>query len=398
MRALLRLTCAAALVACSDVKTPTAVTQPLRSPLLPTPHADSVSGAIGRLDGRPIPDRVAELVSQRFAKVSLPADSYSAASDAVHPDIACPPRAWNGAACWLMYTPYKNSNSTYENPGVLIASTDTSWRTPPSITNPIVPFPGVGAYNSDPDHAFDPGTGRLVQVYRVVADSFNKIMIMSTADARTWTAPRVAFKERNHDAVSPSLIIDANRGARLWYVRSGADGCSSQSSSVQMRTAQPDSSQRFEQTNWSEATPVDLKIPNSVVWHLDVSALPGDAGYVALVVAFRDGTSCGYSDLWLAASPDGIHWRTYAMPIFWRTMKLASQRAISTWYRGTVRYDAGTDSLHLWPSALAGTAWTIYHTAVKLRDIRGLLEQAQPSDYKSLFNLRSVPGTAALMP
>src|SRR4051812_19181691 len=115
MRALLRTTCAVALVACADAKAPTAVSSQPFNPILPAPHADSVRG-YDRLDGRPLPDRVAELVGRRFAKVVLPADTYSEATDAVHPDIACPPATWNGTRCWLMYTPYKNSDATYENP------------------------------------------------------------------------------------------------------------------------------------------------------------------------------------------------------------------------------------------------------------------------------------------
>ena len=70
-------------------------------------------------------------------------------------------------------------------------------------------------------------------------------------------------------------------------------------------------------------------------------------------------------------------------------MKLAKKRAISTWYRGTLRYDAATDTLHIWPSALSGTTWTVYHTAAKLSDLLGLLQIAQPDDFRSsLFSLR----------
>src|SRR5579884_3104815 len=285
MRALLRVACAAALLACSDASPAPVAVIPQRRPVpaIPAPHGDSVQ-TYSRVDARPVPERIADLVARGLAHVALPADGYSLATDAVHPDIACPPDSWNGAKCWLMYTPYKNSDATYENPAFLVAASDTTWRTPPSVANPIVPYPGIGSYNSDPDHAFDPGTGRLIQVYRVVADSFNKIMIMSTANARTWSNATLAFKEKNHDAVSPSLIINSDRSAKLWYVRAGGQGCSAAASTVALRTAQPDSGQRFEQADWSAPSPVDMVIPNYVIWHLDVTALPNDRGYVALVV------------------------------------------------------------------------------------------------------------------
>jgi hypothetical protein len=289
-----------------------------------------------------------------------------------------------------MYTPYRNSDAGYENPAFLSASSDTTWDTPAEIKNPIVAYPGFQKYNSDPDHAYDPVTGRLVQVYRVVADGYNRIMIMSTGNAKQWTPAAIAFVERNHDAISPSLIIERDRRAKIWYVRSGADGCNSTTSSVQLRVAMPDSNSRYERSDWSALRPTNLSIPGFVVWHLDVAALPNDTGYVALVVAYAKGLTCGASELWLATSRDGIAWTSYPMPVLWRTMKLAKRRAITTWYRGTLRYDAASDSLHLWPSALAGSTWTVYHTAVKLSDLLDLLQVSQPADFRnSLFSLRS---------
>jgi hypothetical protein len=328
------------------------------------------------------------LLGSRLATVKIPPDEFSLASDAVHPDMACPPAGWAGAGsstrCWLLYTPYKNSDASYENPGFLSAHDDTTWLTPSQVKNPIVAYPGLNKYNSDPDHAFDPRTGRLVQVYRVVADSFNKIMIMSTADAKQWTTPVLAFQERNHDAVSPSLIIEPDRMGKVWYVRSGTHGCSSTSSSVQLRTAVLDTNDQFEHAKWSAATTVQLSIPNSVVWHLDIAETTNGYGYVALIVAFPRGLTCSNSDLWLATSFDGVRWRTFPIPLLWRGMTAAKRRSIATWYRGTLRYDAATDSLHLWPSALAGTTWTVYHTGATLSEILGLLLAAKPADLQHL--------------
>lgn len=197
MRLVLRVGCAVALVACADSST-----APGSLRLRPTDHHLQPSAANDRIDPRSIPDRLDELIGQRFARVRIPPDSFSLSADAVHPDISCAPGRWNGVRCWLMYTPYKNSDPSYENPALLNASSDTTWNTPLQIRNPIIPYPGLGKYNSDPDHALDPVTGRMVQVYRVVADSFNNIMIMSTADAKRWTTPTVAFRVRAHDAVS----------------------------------------------------------------------------------------------------------------------------------------------------------------------------------------------------
>jgi len=386
MRLMHLTVCAAALAACSDA-----------SPIAPRPNLkprDEVPEpklVQEKLDARTAKELLEALVAGRFGRVTLPADSFSKSADAVHPDMACMPGGWNGANCWLLYTPYQNSDPSWENPGFLLAADDTSWLTPAAIQNPIVPYPGIGSYNSDPDHALDPGTQRLIQVFRVVADTTNRIMLMSTADARQWTTPVVAFAVRSHDAVSPALVIERDRLAKVWYVKSGSAGCNALATTVELRTAQPGAGESFESVRWSDPTTTDLSIPGYVPWHLDVQELPS-GGYIALIAAFPRGFTCSQSDLWLATSDDGLAWHTQALPIFWRGMTIAKRRNISTWYRGTMQYDAKTDVLDLWPSALAGPAWTIYHTRVKLAQITDLMATATPSD------LRSIRASSSLVP
>ena len=368
------------LAACADAKAPTS---PQRLSVDHTPPAEP-SAPVERIDTRTIAEQIQSLIRPRFAKVALPADTYSLSTEAVHPDIDCPTAApWNGTRCWLMYTPYKNSNATYENPAFLAAGSDTEWTTPAQVVNPVIGFPGIGQYNSDPDHAYDPATGRLIQMYRLVADTMNRIMIMSTANARQWTTPVVAFKERNHDAVSPALLIDTERSAKVWYVRTGPDGCQSSASSVLLRTTQPAAGVPFERADWSAPTPVLLSIPGAVVWHLDVINVP--QGYLALIAAFPKGASCSASDLWLAASSDGIRWKTFAMPLLWRGMSMMENRSLTTWYRGTMRYDADSDVLHVWPSALAGARWGVYHLSARLTELLAVLGSAQASDWRPLY-------------
>ena len=388
MRFVLRAMCAAALVGCSDASHPSEPRSLASSAAIdghPAPQRPTVS-----FDSRTVTQRIEALFTRRLVQVSIPSDDFSQASDAVHPDMACPPTNWMGARCWLLYTPYKNSNPLFENPAFLLVSDDTVWSTPPQVRNPLIPYPGASGYNSDPDHAFDPTTRRLVQVYRVVADSFNKIMVMSTADARKWTTPRVAFIEKNHDAVSPSLIIESDGTAKLWYVRAGTRGCDATASSVQLRTASPPADSGYERAEWSAPTAADINLPGYVVWHLDVLEVGPGKGYLAMIAAYPRGWNCANSDIWLASSPDGVKWETYAVPVLWRTMAAAKDRLISTWYRGTMRYEAATDTLDLWPSAMAKTSWNVYHISVKLSDALTLLRQAQPTDRANLATLSRI--------
>jgi len=393
MRVVLRAMCAAALVGCSDVSQTTSL-RTLTSDAASDGHP--VTGKpFSTIDKRPVTQRL-EALFGRLGQVSIPSDDFSQASDAVHPDIACAPKNWMGERCWLLYTPYKNSNPAFENPAFLLASDDTTWKTPPQVSNPLIPYPGETAYNSDPDHAFDPVTGRMVQVYRVVADSLNKIMMMSTSDAKNWTTPRLAFAEKNHDAVSPSLIIESDRTAKLWYVRTGPRGCEATSSSVQMRTAQPDAESNYEKSEWSAASAVDLAIPGYVIWHMDVLELGPGKGYLAMIAAYPKGWNCANGDIWLATSEYGITWTTYAVPVLWRTMAAAKSRYISTWYRGTMRYDASTGSLDMWPSALANLKWNVYHLRVNLDDVLSLLRQSQPADRANMASLSKTPAPAIM--
>jgi hypothetical protein len=144
---------------------------------------------------------------------------------------------------------------------------------------------------------------------------------------------------------------------------------------------------------------VDLAAPGAVVWHLDVLALPNDRGYLALVVAYPHGWACGNSDLYLAASPDGVHWQTYPAPALWRDMAWARRRSVTSWYRGTLRYDAATDMLHMWPSVLlSGRTWSVYHASAKLSDLTNLLGSAKAADISGLGLRRNVARTVLEMP
>jgi hypothetical protein len=391
MRVVLLTMCGAALVACSEAKSPTDPLTRKSAPSLPTDRRPGPAPTT--VDVRP-GVLLEDLVTRRFSAVTLPADGFSLSADAVHPDIACP-SAWNGSRCWLIYTPYKNSDPSYENPAFLMAGNDTTWTTPADVRNPIVPYPGAGQYNSDPDHAFDRESGRLIQVYRVVTGTSNNIMLMSTATAQQWSQPVLAFSEPKHDAVSPSLIIEPDRVGKMWYVRTGPAGCQASASSVQLRTAHLTAAQYFENAQWSAPTPVAMSIPDYVIWHLDVTELP-HGGYLALIAAFPVGTSCANSDVWLATSANGIAWRNFAIPILWRGMRIATERSMSTWYRGTLRYDAETDTLHIWPSALSGRNWSVYHLALPLRETLALLAMARPGDMRSLKKVPPKPSTMVM--
>jgi hypothetical protein len=77
------------------------------------------------------------------------------------------------------------------------------------------------------------------------------------------------------------------------------------------------------------------------------------------------------------------------MPLFWRGMQIAKKRSIGTWYRGTLRYDATSGVMHVWPSALAGSKWTIYHASFPLQEMLGYMSTVKPGDLKTLFDAQA---------
>jgi hypothetical protein len=72
---------------------------------------------------------------------------------------------------------------------------------------------------------------------------------------------------------------------------------------------------------------------------------------------------CASDDIWMAISRDGFKWHTFAVPIFWRGSPESRRLGVRSWYRAAIRYDAETDSLHIWPSAhMSDGGWSIFHT------------------------------------
>jgi hypothetical protein len=77
-------------------------------------------------------------------------------------------------------------------------------------------------------------------------------------------------------------------------------------------------------------------------------------------------------------------------------MTAARNRNISTWYRGTLRYDAQTDILDMWPSAMSNTSWSVYHLRVRLAEALSLLQLAEPADRGAMMSKVFRPAPIAM--
>jgi predicted GH43/DUF377 family glycosyl hydrolase len=279
----------------------------------------------------------------------LAVPTYDASGQSVHPDVVLFPSGWNGAHYWVSMTPYPNSASPYENPSILESNDGLSLDVPTGVINPLVPGLQSTGYNSDPDLVYDSAQNELVMSYRVVADGYNTIKIITTHDGTHWSDPRVAFREPNHSVVSQSIVPAFGPVPALaWYVDAGSVGCNATSSRVMMRyaAAAPAS---LAVAQWSNGRATDLRIPGYIPWHLKVSYIPSKREYWALVAAYPDdGRGCGADDLFLAHSKNGVHWETFAQPLMRHQEHWWSAGAL---YRGTFLYDSQSDQLAVWFSA-----------------------------------------------
>ena len=201
---------------------------------------------------------------------------------------------------------------------------------------------------------------------------------MSTANARQWTTPVIAFSVHSHDAVSPSLIIERDRTAKIWYLKSGVAGCNAETTTLQLRTARPGLTDDFESVHWSAPVATDLAIPGYVPWHIDVAELPL-GGYVALIAAFPRGNSCSQSDLWLATSDDARLSMTHG-PASARGMGIRRSARSRPGIEARA-YDPATDVLDIWPSAPRAPP---DHHCRSTSEITDMMASAKASDMRAV--------------
>ena len=165
-----------------------------------------VSGAGAVVDAPALiaPDDYA-LAPSSMRAISLPNVYPAQPNHVVHPSLRVFKNGFGGYRFWLAYTPYPSANSDYENPCVVASNDLMTWSTP--TANPLQPKP-VGGYNAD-THLFmsaDGGTMYLAYRERILSGQ-NKVLVMSTTDGRSWTAPRTIASGATgtQDYASPSI-------------------------------------------------------------------------------------------------------------------------------------------------------------------------------------------------
>lgn len=282
-------------------------------------------------------------------------ETYESSQQVVHPSVVAFPSSWNGQHFWLALTPYPNSDSRVENPSLFSSESGDSWTVPAGVTNPLART-GRG-YLSDPDLAYDPATNELRLYYREVVEAHHGsrrprhkadvVYVTRSSDGSQWTPPKAVISDIGHYVVSPAVARRADGDWKMWAVDAGRTGCNSRETRILLRRS-------TDGIGWSPASAVSFVQPGFIPWHLDVQFVPQLNAYWALIAAYRRGSACTASSLFLATSTDGIQWTTYPSAVLERG---ALPQFSANVYRSTFAFEPDGNSLTLW---LTG-ATTVQH-------------------------------------
>jgi hypothetical protein len=266
----------------------------------------------------------------------LALETFDGSGQAVHPDAAVTPLAWGGSEIGLFATPYPGGNASFENPSLYTKQSLLDWRVPPGVVNPIER--PVEGYLSDPDEVFNPETNELWLYYRGV-NTENRIFLVRGSAPASWSPPTLVASGINHAIVSPSVVRRARDDWMMWSVNSGTSGCTSRSTTVELRSS-------ADGINWSAPVTTDLSESELFAWHIDVEWIPARNEFWAIYNVKVPG-SCTTSALHFARSFDGIHWAIEPGPVLTRGAIPAFDDIV---YRGSLLYDETSNTVTLWYS------------------------------------------------
>ena len=277
--------------------------------------------------------------------VPIEFETYENSRQVVHPSAVAFPSTWNGQRFWLALTPYPNSDSRVENPSLFSSDDGESFTVPSGVTNPVARTDR--GYLSDPDLAFDPTANELRMYYREVVEHrrhkrthhrADVVYVTRSTDGVQWSTPQALVADIGHYVVSPAVARRADGDWKMWAVDAGQAGCVSRDTRIVLRRS-------TDGIGWSMPIAVSFSQPGFVPWHLDVQFVPQLNAYWALVAAYRRGSACTASSLFLATSADGVDWKTYPSPVLERG---ALPQFSANVYRSTFAFEPDGNSLTLW--------------------------------------------------
>lgn len=275
-----------------------------------------------------------------YQRTQLTTTTYDGSGQAVHPSVVKISCGWHGFIYWMAMEPYPGGDSAYENPSILVSNDGTTWAVPAGLTNPVVPNPGGGNYNSDGDLVFYLGT--LFLFYR----SNVGISLKTSTDGITWSGASLVISLADENLMlSPAILRGADGTWRMWSVNKTTNP-----NTLEFRTASGPSG------TWSAPSTCTATDPEGRdLWHLDVS--PNGSGYRAVITTCTLGGDGSDGRMELGSSADGTTWSISTAVISpsgsgWDSLIV---------YRGSMVYEASR--WRCWYSGCNGSiVWHIGYT------------------------------------
>ncbi len=243
------------------------------------------------------------------APAPLTTPTYEGSGQVVEPNVLFFPHAWSGHHYWMIMTPYPGGNAAYENPSILVSEDGLSWSVPEGLTNPLdLPAEGVLA---DPTIVHDSATNELWAYYlhEITGDGghWEEARRMTSADGIHWSLPTQVLEGELFPAESPS-VLKVRGGFGMWSVEFGDQGCSTPASRVTERLS-------VDGLHWAQPDDVGIGIPGYVVWHLNMTWVPGTTRLLGAIAAYPVGSSSNHTELFLAYTTDSGSWVTVPKPL-----------------------------------------------------------------------------------
>ncbi len=281
--------------------------------------------------------------------------TYDGTGICTHPDVIYFPDGWNGYKYWMAFTPY--SDSAHENPSIVVSNDGATWTVPTGLSNPIDPTPSSG-HNADTDIVYNDTADELWLYYIECENGSTTYLKRRTSpDGVHWTNEQNVMSVPDYQIVSPSIV---KRGTTyyMWYVDSGASGCSASSTTVYYRTSTDGLSWSVPQT--VNITQSGVVLSDYVIWHPNVIYVPAKSEYWMIFAAYQSGSTCMHTKLFFANSTDGINWKTYNVAAL--IPSESGKWDSSLIYRSSVLYNATTDTIRVWYGGLGSSDWRIGYT------------------------------------
>ena len=245
-----------------------------------------------------------ELISHNsINSVILNITTYDGGNQSVHPDIYYNSTGWNGWKYWMVYTPYPNSNSSFENPSIAVSNDSVNWTTPDGLVNPISPLDSRTYFQSDPDILMENGT--MYIFYRAQLINGNgELRILNSSDGISWSNYSIVSVQNTSSLISP-MIVYHNNLYHMWYGDLAIFGATNTSGYIRYLNTS-------DKYSWDikKAKIVNIDFYDKMAWHGNVNYIQEYNQYWMVFTESSSGAR-----MFFANSSDGVDWQLGEMPL-----------------------------------------------------------------------------------